>query len=362
MRLEHTGYLVDPISGNKFSINIFEQEWEHIISWELFCENNSYPIIHWIPRILIGELKKDLLKNNIHFFNDFTDKLSETLLLEWQNEINWIDDAFLKHQQDTASSFWFEWNNIYKENNFEENNFLHFLWWYKEKSDFKDQTVLDLWCWSGRFTKSAANFGAEFVVWLDLSEAVELAFDITKNQKNVLIVQWDIYNIPFEKIFDLIFSIGVLHHLPNPKWWFLATKNKWLKIWWEMLIWVYSRKNNLRALYLYEPVRKITNKLNKRVLLFLCHIPAMIVHFINYISRFIAFIWFEELANKIPFHYYNNFPYNMKLNDAFDVLATPKSNYYFLEDIEEWFMEWRLKELSWKYLREAWLTFIWKNL
>ena len=101
-----------------------------------------------------------------------------------------------------------------------------------------------------------------------------------------------------------------------------------------MLIWVYARKNNFRALYLYEPVRAITNKMNKRLLLTLCHIPALIVAAVNLVSLAIEKLGFKEFAKKIPFHYYNNFPYNMKWNDAFDVLATPKSNYYYQEDIE----------------------------
>jgi hypothetical protein len=35
----------------------------------------------------------------------------------------------------------------------------------------------------------------------------------------------------------------------------------------------------------------------------------------------------------------------MKLNDAFDVLATPKSNYYYKEEIEKWFGDGRLRDI-----------------
>lgn len=48
----------------------------------------------------------------------------------------------------------------------------------------------------------------------------------------------------------------------------------------------------------------------------------------------------------------------MKWNDAFDVLATPKSNYYYTEDIAEWFNGADLENIQTHYLEEAGLTAI----
>jgi hypothetical protein len=78
---------------------------------------------------LVGELKKDLLQKKYAFFDLFKDKLSDKLKHEWQHAIKEIEnlDAFMRHQKKTSESFAFEWNNIYKENDFEEKNFLHFL-------------------------------------------------------------------------------------------------------------------------------------------------------------------------------------------------------------------------------------------
>jgi hypothetical protein len=60
----------------------------------------------------------------------------------------------------------------------------------------------------------------------------------------------------------------------------------------------------------------------------------------------------------MPFSYYANFPFNMKLNDAFDVLATPKSNYYYVEDIEKWFKKASLKRIRAFEHKEAGITCI----
>ncbi len=363
MRKEHLSSIIDPVSNTHFELSVFEETWDHVISWILSNDVSSYPIISGVPRLLIEDMKLDLLQRHHDFFEKFSEKLSPSFKKEWKNAIDKIEDfdSFIKHQAKTAESFAFEWNNIYQENDFEKSNFLHFLWEYKTEKDFKDLVTLDVGCGSGRFTKWPALFGAKLAIGVDLSDAVDLAFKMTKDIPNVLIVQGDIYHLPFEKSIDLTYSIGVLHHLPNPEGWFQAIVERVVKTGWEILIWVYARKNNFRALYLYEPVRTITNKMNKKLLLALCHVPALIVSAVNLLSLAVEKLGMKEFAKKIPFHYYNNFPYNMKWNDAFDVLATPKSNYYFKEDIEGWFSRAKLKNVQAKYLIEAGITSVGKK-
>ena len=361
MLLEHLDFLVDPLNQEKLTLNVFEHEWKHIIHGELYSSEHSYPVLSWVPRLLVGELKKDLLQKKYLFFELLKDKLSSKFRHEREHAIKEIDnlDAFMRHQKKTSESFSFEWNNIYKENDFEENNFLHFLGWYVGKEDIKGKVILDVGCGSGRFVKMAAVIWAKVSIGVDVSEAVDFAYDLNKQFDNVFIVQWDIYNLPFLHTIEIVQSIGVLHHLPNPKAGFLAISQRVIKEGGHMIIWVYARKNNFRALYLYEPVRALTRHMNKKLLMFLCHVPAVIVHVINYITQLIWWLWFKKAMKHIPFYYYINFPYNMKHNDAFDVLATPKSNYYYMEDIQQWFESAGLKDIQGKYLHEAGLTFIW---
>ncbi len=361
MLLKHLDVLRDPITHEKLDIKVFEKEWEHIMSGELFSTKHHYPIVQGVPRLLVEELKTDLLQKKYDFFVSFKKELSHQLVAEWEKAVHGIKnlDRFLKHQKKTSESFAFEWNNIYKENDFEKHNFLHFLGGYIWEHDIKGKIILDVGCWSGRFVKMGAVMGAKISIGVDLSEAVDFAFGLTKHINNILIVQGDIYHLPFYHNIEIVQSIWVLHHLPDPQWGFTAIAQRVIEPKGKMIIWLYARKNNRRALYLYEPVRYITRHINKRVLLRLCHIPALIVHGINYLTRFIAWLGFKGVVKKMPFYYYINFPYNMKHNDAFDVLATPKSNYYYTEDIQKWFEYVGLKHIQGKYLHEAGLTFIW---
>jgi len=347
MRQKFVEYLLDPINSKKFELNSFEEKNGHTISGILFNDKNWYPIINGIPRILIGKLKADLLQSHYNFYKKFEKKLSKKISIDWQAEIDKINDLdkFLNHQKKTAESFAYEWNNIYKENDFEKNNFLHFIGPNIKEEDIRGKITLDIGCGSGRFTKHAVSCGASLAFGTDLGESVEFAYKLTQNIENVCIVQADIYAMPFQNFFDLAYSIGVLHHLPKPQEGF-SRLPKVLKPGGTMAIWVYNRRNNKRALYFYEPVRNILKKFPRSFLYKFSYLPATIAHFLNYLTHFFNFLGLKKLAKKIPFSYYANFPFNMKLNDSFDIIATPKSNYYYVSEIEKWFRDANLKDIK----------------
>lgn len=354
MRKTLLNFLRDPASKKELTLQVFDQNQDIIESGLLLNENNWYPIINGIPRMFLGVLRKEMFLNYSPFFEKYRSQLPASAQAEKnqlfnQKEINQEQ----KHQLKTKKSFSFEWKNLYQENNFEMENFLHFIR-PLEKNYFQNKVCLDVGCGSGRFTKTAALCGAQLVIGLDFGESVEVARQITANLNNVEIVQADIYNLPFDNSLDMAFSIGVLHHLPQPQQGFNSIP-KILKPGGEIVIWVYDKPNNKRALLFYEPLRKITTKIPKNILKPLCHIPAAIVHTLNFLTTGLKKIK-SPLARFIPFQYYANFPYSMKFNDSFDVLATPKSNYYYLEDIEKWFKEAGLTIKDLHYVKETGIT------
>jgi len=347
MRKKFTKHLIDPLNLKGFELDIFEEENDHIISGILSNDENWYPIINGIPRILIHELKINVLQSHHDFYKKFEEKFSEKTKMEWKREIEKINDLnkFLDHQKKTAESFAYEWNNIYKESSFEKNNFLHFIGPYIKEKDIQGKITLDIGCGSGRFTKHAISCGATLAFGTDLGESVEFAYKLTEKLENVCIVQADIYAMPFKNKFDLAYSIGVLHHLPKPQEGFSRLPSV-LKSKGTMAIWVYNRRNNKRALYFYEPIRNVLKKMPKPFLYKFSYIPAIIAHLLNYITHFFNFLGLKKIAKIIPFSYYANFPFNMKLNDSFDIIATPKSNYYYVEEIEKWFSDSALKDIK----------------
>jgi SAM-dependent methyltransferase len=107
--------------------------------------------------------------------------------------------------------------------------------------DLKGKLVLDVGCGMGRFAEVATRFGAR-VVGVDLSAAAEVA---AKNlsDRDFVAFQADVFALPFAlESFDVIYSIGVLHHTPDCE---AAVKalDKYLKPGGLLVVWLYSGYN-----------------------------------------------------------------------------------------------------------------------
>ena len=83
--------------------------------------------------------------------------------------------------------------------------------------DLHGQLMLEVGSGSGRFTEQAANTGAT-VVSLDFSYAVDANYASNGARRNVLIVQADVFSMPFRSgTFDRLFCFGMLQHTPDPR-------------------------------------------------------------------------------------------------------------------------------------------------
>ena len=101
--------------------------------------------------------------------------------------------------------------------------------------------VLDLGCGMGRYTALVAELGAE-AVGLDVSRAVDTAARLWPNAR---FVQADVVAAPFAPAsFDVVFSFGVLHHLPDPLRGFRSAFGL-VKPGGLLLVWVYSAHGGL---------------------------------------------------------------------------------------------------------------------
>jgi SAM-dependent methyltransferase len=170
---------------------------------------------------------------------------------------------------DTVDAFGWQWqqaNRIIKNPRFSAPEvFLDFIH-PVQPAWFKDKVVLDAGCGLGRFTVAAAQFGAKLVIGVDLSESVDLAFDQTRHRSNVVIVQADILALPVARAIEYGFSVGVLHHTADPRRAFLHLVSK-IVPGGSVSAWVYGRENNGWIVYGVNPIRKITSRLPRRLLL-----------------------------------------------------------------------------------------------
>jgi len=176
-----------------------------------------------------------------------------------------------------ASGFGFEWTkhaktqyDSYSGTNISELRFFNETKWPRK---LKGEIILEVGSGSGRFTEQAASTDA-MVVSMDYSYAVEANYNSNGNKSNVLIVQADIYNMPFiENCFDKIFCFGVLQHTPNVERAFLNLP-LFLKPQGSLVIDVYSKAKGIKSLFClrYSIIRLLTKRIAPEKLYSLCKI------------------------------------------------------------------------------------------
>ncbi|OGV42657.1 MAG: hypothetical protein A2X46_05160 [Lentisphaerae bacterium GWF2_57_35] len=118
-----------------------------------------------------------------------------------------------------AENFGFEWlkhaRTQYDEYSGRRDSSLRFESETPWPSDLKGEMILEVGSGSGRFTAKAAQTGA-MVISMDYSRAVEANYASNGHCDNVLIIQANLYKMPFPKAsFDRLFCLGVLQHTPS---------------------------------------------------------------------------------------------------------------------------------------------------
>lgn len=184
MNLEHLPFLCCPKTGQKLTLEIFEKNGNQVLSGLLHTTDRlqSYPIIRGIPRFI----------NEEYYSNSFG--------YEW--------NIFPRIQ--------FEDENIGKPMEGHTKKMFHIITGIKPE-EMNGKKYIEFGCGPRRFLDIILKNGG-IAVGLDLSMAVESAYDNLGNNPNVLIVQGDVLSPPFpQNFFDGGYSIGVFHHTPDPE-------------------------------------------------------------------------------------------------------------------------------------------------
>jgi SAM-dependent methyltransferase len=313
-------YLACPSCGAELLLNDTEHDGQEIISGALRCDGcrSTFPIRSGVPRF--ADPERD------------------------------------KAQRLTAENFGAQWLVF---DHVEEHHERQFLDWIAPvtRDDVRDKVVLEGGCGKGRHTRLVGLLGARDVIGIDLSVAVEAAHRNTKDLPNVHIVQADICRLPLKRSFDYAFSIGVLHHLPDPRAGF-DSLIKHVKPGGAVSAWVYGRENNGWIVNVVNPVREhFTSKLPPRLLYFISYIPAVILYMALKLiyaplarSGLKRYLFYADYLCYIA-----QFPFVEIHNIVHDHLTAPVAFYIRREEFARWFddNETERAEIHW-HNRNSW--------
>ncbi|NOT62756.1 MAG: methyltransferase domain-containing protein [Acidobacteria bacterium] len=296
--------LACPACGGELALTATHREAAEIMTGSLQCKpcRADYPIRHGVPRF--------------------------------------ADVANDERQRETAANFGAQWLVFDEVQSHHEQQFRD--WIAPVTPEFVEGNfVLEGGCGKGRHTRVIADWGAQAVIGVDLSDAVEAAFRNTRDLPNAHIIQADIYRLPLRQEFDYAFSVGVLHHLPNPRGGFTSLV-KHLNPGGAISAWIYGRENNEWIINFVDPLRKtLTSKLPTRWLYALSYLPTIVLS----LALKLIYAPLSQTSLKKRLFYSNylcyiaRFPFREIHNIVHDHLTAPVAYYIRREELADWYKE-----------------------
>ena len=313
-------YLACPLDSGDLALEAGRRDGDEILEARLECLvcGRGYPVLRGVPRLLPPTPEID--------------------------------------KERTAGAFGWQWTNFVEMHPEYEEQFLD--WIHPLQPDFfKGKVVLDGGCGIGRHAYFAAGYGAKDVIGMDLSSAVETAFRNFGRLPNAHVVQADIYNPPFKLApkggpFDFAYSIGVLHHLPEPRAGFESLL-RFVKPGGTIFAWIYGHENNGVVHHFINPLRRgVTARLPYRVVNVIAFPLAVILQgVVKGVYRPLKGTRvFDRLPSREYLHSLSRFGFRQNQTIVFDHLVAPTAFYLKREEFEAWFTENGLREieLSWR--------------
>jgi 2-polyprenyl-3-methyl-5-hydroxy-6-metoxy-1,4-benzoquinol methylase len=222
----------------------------------------------------------------------------------------------------------------------------------------ENSLVLDIGCGTGRWSKFISS-RVKFVEAIDPGDAVKAAVPFTKSCGNVRITQAGFGGIPFAKeSFDFVFSLGVVHHLPDTQAAITEAASMVKPKGW-LLLYIYYALDHRGKFFRFifgcsNLLRKIISKFPKGLKFFTCELIAIFIY-----APFILLTKFVKLFGgnvwrKIPLSYYAGQPWKVSRNDALDRFGTPLEKRFSKKEIETMLVNSGLKNFRFSEHEPYW--------
>jgi SAM-dependent methyltransferase len=174
--------------------------------------------------------------------------------------------------------FGYSWGEFNELTSQQEDQFRRWTVHLRPESDWQGKLFLDAGCGAGRNSYWAMTYGAAGGTAIDLDNR-----SLTAARRNlaafpqVEVRQHSLYDLTEEGVFDICFSIGVIHHLDDPLL-AISKMRRAAKANGQVLIWVYGLENMEFYINVLNPIRRVLfSRLPMPLLQGLAYIPASVL-------------------------------------------------------------------------------------
>ncbi|OGJ65475.1 hypothetical protein A3A67_01270 [Candidatus Peribacteria bacterium RIFCSPLOWO2_01_FULL_51_18] len=238
------------------------------------------------------------------------------------------DSCILITMQQKQTEWAWQWDKL------SDDNLWLFTQWIEPNTmeDFRGKDVLDCGCGGGQHLQFIAKY-CRSALGVDLN-ALESAKKRIGQFSNITLAEADIAGMDLKRIFDIVYSIGVLHHTDNPD---NSFKNiaRHAKPGGRVIVWVYSREGNALNRFVLEPIKSlIVRHLPRSVVLFMARIMTALFYIPIYTIYLLPLKW-------LPFYeYFDNWrklSYERNVLNVFDKMNAPQTWFISEKQIRSWF-------------------------
>jgi len=154
-------------------------------------------------------------------------------------------------------------------------------------TSIKNKVIMEVGVGSGRILNNLVKFLPKKAIAVEPSQAINIA----KKNNSLSKVKIEFLNIKAENLkikkkVDYVFSLGVIHHIPNHKKACIKVYDS-IKPKGKFIIWVYGHEGNELYLLIFNNIRRVTRILPDSVLRMFCALLNLICYAYIFLCKFI---------------------------------------------------------------------------